>query len=157
MGNDKKAVKDSEGERWYGEEVHRGDGLMMIAQEGRPSLRRFRISRRLPHPAQHGSLRNIEAHHFDFSVNAWRTPSGVLSDHAEDEFAQLLANASSSHACPMPREPGPIQLESRPMPPSNRLRLDKDQCPPPSWPKPPQNHPEQFVLRCESRMWTFLF
>ena len=47
----------------------------------------------------------------------------------------------------MPREPRPIQFEPGPMPANDSLRLDKDQCPPPSRPQPPQDHPEQFV-RC---------
>jgi hypothetical protein len=38
-------------------------------------------------------------------VNPRRSPGRVLRDHAEDEFAQLLADAFSSRALPVPREP----------------------------------------------------
>jgi len=63
MGNDEEAIKHAEGDRRYCEEVHRGDGFPMIAQKGRPSLCRFPIPRRLPHPAKHGPFRNVEAKH----------------------------------------------------------------------------------------------
>src|ERR1035437_1954220 len=153
MRNDKKAIKNFEGERWYGEEVHRGYGLAMIIEECHPTLCRFGISRRLAHPTQHSSLRNIEAKDFNFPVDARRTPSGVLGDHAEDEVAQSFADAFSSHACPMPREPRPRQLEPRLVPANDGLRLDKDQCPLPSRPEPLQDHPEQLVASSKSRLW----
>jgi hypothetical protein len=79
-------------------------------------------------------------------VNARRTPSRILGDHAEDEFAQFPAHTLSSYPVPAPREPGPIQLESRLVPTNNGLRLNENQGPFPSWPKPPQDHPKQFVL-----------
>src|ERR1039458_6725184 len=63
MSNDEEAVEHAEGERMQGEEIHRGDGLTMIAQKRGPTLCRLGISRSLSHPTQHGSLRNIEAQH----------------------------------------------------------------------------------------------
>jgi hypothetical protein len=86
-------------------------------------------------------------------VNARRTPSAILRDHVKDQFAQFPAYAPSSHADPMPREPRPIQLETRPMPSNNGLRLDEDQSPLPSRPEPPQDHPEQLVRNQKSRLW----
>src|SRR5450631_4543674 len=62
--DDEKAVEHSESQRWDGKEIHRGDGFPMIAQKSRPPLGRPRTPRRSPHPAQHGSLRKIEAKHF---------------------------------------------------------------------------------------------
>src|ERR1035438_27060 len=90
-------------------------------------------------------------------MNARRTPGWVLCDHAEDEFAQFPADASSSHADPMPRKPCPIQLEPRPMPANDSLRLDKDQCPPPANPEPLQHHPEEFVRQSKPRLRMLLF
>ena len=124
----------------------------MVAQKSRPSLCRFGISRSFSHPAQDGSLRNVEAQHLQLTVNAWRTPGGVLGDHAEDEFAQFSAYALSSRPVPMPREPRPIQLESRLMPANDGLRLDENQGPLPSWPNPPQDYPKQFVGSSEPRL-----
>src|ERR1035437_4346494 len=152
MGNDEEAVEDSERESRYGEEIHCRNRLAMVIQECHPSLRRFRISRSLSHPAQYGSLRNVEAKHPQFTVNPRRTPGWVFGNHAEDEVAQFLAYASSSHACSMPREPRPIQLEACPVPANHCLRLHEEQRPLPSRPKPPQNHPKQFVGSGKSRL-----
>ena len=153
MRYDKETVQYAEGQRRHGEEVHRGNRFSVIAQEGRPSFCRFRAPRRSPHPAQHRSLGNIETQHLEFAMNPRRTPGWVLGDHAEDKFTQLPADAFSSPAGPMPREPRPVQLESRPVPTNDGLWLDKGQHPLPSGPEPPQHHPEQLVRNCKSRLW----
>src|ERR1035441_10673135 len=84
-------------------------------------------------------------------MNALRTPSSVFVDHAEDQRAQFPAHTFSPRWSPMPRKPGPIQLESRPMPANDRLWLHEDQCPAPAFPEPLQHDPEQFVGRGKSR------
>ena len=157
MRNDKKAVENAEGQRRYGEEVHCGNSLAMIAQERRPAFCRLGIARRFSHPAQHGPLRNIEAKHLQLSVNARRAPGSVLGDHAEDEFAQFPAHALSSHTVSIPRKPRPVELESRPMPANDGFRLDENQRPLPSRPKSPQYHPEHFVGSGKSRLRMPLF
>src|ERR1035438_684335 len=132
MRNDEETVENAEGERWHGEEVHRGNDFTMIAQKGRPSLSRLGIARRFSHPTQYRPFRNIEAQYLQLSVNARRAPGWVLGDHGEDEFAQFFAYALSSHTVPISREPRPIQLESCPMPADDGLRLDENQRPFPS-------------------------
>ena len=84
MGNDEETVKNAECERGYSEEIHRGDGLAMIAEKRRPSFGRLRISWRFPHPAEHSSLGNFEAQHLQLTMDARRSPGRVLSNHAED-------------------------------------------------------------------------
>jgi len=81
-----------------------------------------------------------------FGMNAWRTPGRVLGNHAENETAQFLADAFSSHTASMPRKPSPIQLEPCSAPTSNSLWLDQDQHLLPSRPKPPQDYLKEFVL-----------
>jgi hypothetical protein len=157
MGDDEEAVENAKSQRRHGKEIHCRDGFTMVAQKGRPALCRLGTPRRFPHPAQYGSLRNLEAKHFQLTVNARSSPGRVLDDHTEDEFAQFFADAFSSHLVPMTRKPRPIQLESCPMPANDGLRLDEDQRPSPSRPKPPQDHPEQFVRRSESRLRVLLF
>src|ERR1700678_4022309 len=93
MSDHKEAVENAKGQRWHSEEVHRGNGFPMIAQERGPSVCRLRTPRCLPHPAQDGSFRNIEAKHRKLSVDAWRTPVWILGDHTEDEFPQFNADA----------------------------------------------------------------
>jgi hypothetical protein len=129
----------------------------MIVEESSPPLCRLGITRRFPHPAQHRSLRNIEAEHLQFTVYARRTPGRVLSHHSVDEFAQFPAHTSSARMLPMPREPRPIQFESCPMPADDRLRLDKNQCLPPTRPEPPQYHPKQLIESGKPRLWMPLF
>ena len=119
--DDEEAVKHAEGERGHSEEVHRGDGFAMVAQKPRPSFGRLRISRSFLHPTQHGSLRDVEAEHFQFAMNPWRAPGRVLGDHAEDEFAQFFARWPSSRTGVLARDPLPIQLESGTMPAKNNL------------------------------------
>jgi len=157
MRDDEEAVQNAEAQRRHGEEVHRGNRFAMVVQKSRPSLCRLRIARCFSHPAQHGSLRNIEAKHPQLTVNARRAPGGVVDDHAENEFAQFLADALSSRTVPMPRKPRPVELEPRPVPANNGLRLNEDQCPLPSRPQPPQDYPEKLVGYSKSRQRVPLF
>jgi hypothetical protein len=67
MADDEEAIENAERDRRDREEVHRCDRLAMIPQEGHPSLRRFRISRRTLHPTGDGSLRDLEAQREKFA------------------------------------------------------------------------------------------
>jgi hypothetical protein len=90
-------------------------------------------------------------------MNTRRTPGRVLSDHAKDQFAQLFAHTFSSHAGSTPRVPRPVQLEFRPVPTDNGVRLDEDQGSLPSRPEPLQHHLEQFVVSSKLRLRLLLF
>jgi hypothetical protein len=152
MCYDEEAVQDAKSECRHGKEVHRCDGFAMVAQECRPSLCRLGIPLRFPHPAQHGSLGEVEAEHFQLAVNPWRTPSGVFCDHAKDEFAQFPTDTFSPSAAPMPREPGPIQFEPSPMPADDRLRLDDEERMFPSRPESKEANPKQPIWDGKPRM-----
>ena len=157
MRDDEKAVQHSEGQRWHCKEIHRGDGFPMIAQKGRPSRGRLWTARRSPHPAQYGSLRKIEAKHFQFAVDARCAPCGIFHDHAKDQFAQFLADACSARANPTPREPRPIQLEPRTVPANACSWLDEDQRALPFRPESPEDHPKQLGGRGDLRARMPLF
>jgi hypothetical protein len=43
------------------------------------------------------------------------------------------------------------------MPANDGLRLNKDQCLPPTWPEPPQYQPKQLIGNGKSRLWMPLF
>jgi len=49
------------------------DRFSVITQKGRPLFRRLRIPVCLPHPAQQGSLRDVEAEHPQLAVDTRRT------------------------------------------------------------------------------------
>ncbi len=129
----------------------------MIIQKRRPSLCRLRVSRSLSHPAQHRSLRDIEAQHLQLTMNTRRAPSRILRNHAKDEVTEFSVDALSAGARAMARQPRPIQLESCAMPPYDRLRLHDDQRTFPPCPEPLQDHPEQFVGSGKSRLGMPLF
>ena len=152
MGDNEEAVKHAEGERGHGKEIHRRDGFPTLAQKGRPSLCRIRIPWRFPHPAQDGPFRNVEAEHLEFAMNPWRAPGWIVRNHAEDEFAEFNADALPAGANWMSREPGPIRLETGPVPLHNGLRLNENQCLPPAGPEAPQYHPEKSLRNGKSRM-----
>ena len=152
VDDDEEAVKNSEGKRRHGEEIHGGYRFAVVFEERHPALCRFGISRNFPRPAQHSSFRNVEAQHLQLAVDSRCFPGPVLGNHAKDEFLQFPADAFSSCAVPMPRKPRPKQLESSPVRATDSLRLDEDQCPFPSRPEPPQHHPEQFVRSKNPRL-----
>src|ERR1700693_3264280 len=75
MANNEEAVEKTEGDRRNGEEIHGGDGFAMMAEKSQPPPTRFWISGRSLHPAGDASLRNIEAEHQKFAVDAGATPA----------------------------------------------------------------------------------
>ncbi len=125
--DDKEAIENAEGECWHGEEVHRCDGFAMIAQKGRPSLCWLRTPGRFPHPAQNASFRNIEAEHLQFAMNARRTPSFILRDHAKDEIAQFPACRLPAGSYPFAGYPVPVEPEPGTVPANDRLRLHDEE------------------------------
>ena len=152
MRNHEEAVEHPKRERRHGEEVHRRNSFSVINQKCRPPLRRLRASWGLPHPTQHRSLGDIEAEHLQLTMNPWRTPGWVLGHHAEDKFAYFPAHTFSARTLPMPRQPGPIELEPRPVPANHGVGLYEDQRMLPSRPETTQDHPKQFVRSGKSRM-----
>ena len=58
MADHEVAVQDSEGEGRHGEEVHRGDGLAVVAQESQPMLAPLGTPGRTLKPTRDGRLGN---------------------------------------------------------------------------------------------------
>jgi hypothetical protein len=100
--NHEEAVENAEAQCWHREEIHRCNCFSMIAQKRRPSLGRLRTPRSFPHPAQHRSLRKLEAKHLQFTVSARHSPCRVLGDPLKDEFPHLLADALPARGGSMP-------------------------------------------------------
>jgi hypothetical protein len=86
-------------------------------------------------------------------VNPRRTPCGILCDHAEDEFSQLLARRFRAVANPLPGDPPPVQPEASTVPTDDRFGLDYEESLSPSRPKPSQHDPEQPIRRSETGLW----
>src|SRR6266478_8565691 len=100
MTDHEEAVQHAEGDRRSREKIKRRDGFPMIAQKGEPALASLRISRRSFHPTRDSSLGNIETEHKKLAMNARRFPRRILSDHAEDQFANLLRDLFSPDRLP---------------------------------------------------------
>src|SRR5260370_25222933 len=151
MRDDEEAVQHAEGDCWDCEEVHRGNCFAVVAQEGCPSPGGFGTSRRIAHPSQDGALRDVEPEHLQLTVDSWRTPSGVVSHHTGDEFAQRFRRRLSAGLKAPARDPLPVHLESGAMPAYDGLGLDNEQRLFPSRPAPPQGDPEEPVMGAEAR------
>jgi len=145
VGDNEKTVEHAKCHGWHREEVHRGDSLAMVRQERHPFFCRLRIPGRFPHPVQHSSFRDFEAEHLEFAMNARRTPSRILRDHAEYHLPQFFACGPSSHAGPAPRDPLPVQLEPCSMPTDNGFGLNNENRPLPARPDSAQEAPEELV------------
>jgi hypothetical protein len=145
VADDEKAVKDTKRERWDGEKVHRSNGLAMVSEERHPSLHRVWISRGSPDPSRYAPFRDIETQLEQLAMNARRSPSRILSHHAEDQGANLFADTLPSSYLSNSGDPRPIQTKPRPMPVHDGSRSDQDERLPPPGPARSQRNPEQLV------------
>ena len=87
VADDEEAVEYAEGDCGDSEEIHRGDGFLVVTQKGQPALVWIWVCGNSFHPSRNGSFGNIKTEHEKFSVDAWSSPGGVLRRHAEDEIA----------------------------------------------------------------------
>lgn len=145
MCDDEEAIEHAEGQGRDSEEVHRSDGFTVIAQEGRPSFRRFGIPGGFAHPVQHSSFADVEAEHLQFAMDTRRAPSWVVSYHSENQVAQFSARRLSSSMDLPSRYAAPIQSDSGPMPPYDSIRINDMKSLPPFSPEPSHHNPKQFL------------
>ena len=146
----KKPVQNTESERWDGEKVHRSNGLAMVSEERQPSLHQVWTSRGSPDPPRNTPFREIETQLEQFVMNARRSPGWILSNHTEDQGANLFADTLPSSYLADSGDPRPIQTKSRSMPVHNGSRSDPDERLPPPGPAHSQGNPEQFVQGSQS-------
>ena len=83
-------------------------------------------------------------------MNARRSPGWILSNHTEDQGANLFADRLPSSYLADSGDPRPIQTKSRSMPVHDRSRSDQDESLPPPGPPHSQRNPEQFVQGSQS-------
>jgi hypothetical protein len=115
------------------------DGVLVVAQEGRPPLLMTRVGRTLREIARDGGQADREPELLEFALDLPRPPA-ILEREAVDQLSQLPRD---------PRPPGPASGESAPIEPEalavpadDGLRLDDDQHFLPARPKPLQCEPE---------------
>jgi hypothetical protein len=83
-------------------------------------------------------------------MNARRSPGWILSNHTEDQGANLFADTLPSSYLADSGDPRPIQAKSRSMPVHDGSRSDQDERLPPPGPAHSQRNPEQFVQGSQS-------
>jgi len=149
MADDKEAVENAERDGRDGEEVHRCDGLAVIPQEGQPTLCRFRISGCTLHPPGDGSLRDLEAQHEKFAVDARSTPGRVLGNHLENQISDCFGESSSTDLFFHSGDQAPVQTKSASVPTNHGLRGDQEERLLPSGPELAREHPEKLIERTE--------
>ena len=123
----------------------------MVSKEGQPVLGPVRISRRSLHPTGDGSLGKFKTDHAEFPMYPRRSPGGILSDHTEDQFANLLRCRSSSDLPPDSGDQPPVHTKTSPMPADDGFGRDDDEGPLPSRPDPPSDYPEELIEEVKAR------
>src|ERR1700674_290358 len=98
MTVDEKAMERAEGDRWNSEKVHRGNRFPVITEKGKPAPGQLRIARCTFHPTRNRSLRDIKTKHEKLAMDAWRSPGLILSNHTEDQGANLFADTHRTGA-----------------------------------------------------------
>src|SRR6516225_10566796 len=83
-------------------------------------------------------------------MDAWRSPSGVLRHHAEDQLPQLLRRRPSPGRFPDSGDQPPIHAKAGPVPADNSFRSDDDDRLLPSRPQSTEGNPEELVKQIES-------
>jgi hypothetical protein len=142
--------QNTKSERWYGEKVHRSNGLAMVPEERQPSLHQVWISRGSPDPSRDTPFRELETQLEQLAMNARRSPSWILSHHTEDQGANLFADRLPSSYLADSGDPRPIQTKSRSVPVHDASRSDQDERLPPLGPEHSQGNPEQLVQGSQS-------
>ena len=151
MSDHEKTVQHAKPDGGNREEVHRGNHFLMVAQKGQPPFTWLAVPRRSFHPAGDRPFRDVEPQHQQFPMDAWRSPSGVFRNHAEDQLPQLLRRRPSPNRLPDSGDQPPIHAKAGPVPADNSLRNDDDDRPLPSRPQPTDGNPEELVKQTESR------
>src|SRR5467141_3763803 len=101
-------------------------------------------------PSRDTPFREIETQLEQLAMNARRSPSWILSNHTEDQGANLFADTLPSSYLADSGDPRPIQAKSRSVPVHDGSRSDQDERLPPPGPAHSQRNPEQFVQGSQS-------
>ena len=81
-----------------------------------------------------------------------RSPGGILNDHTEDQFANLLRCRSSSELPPDSGDQPPVHTKTSPVPADDGFGRDDDEGLLPSRPDPPSDYPEELIEEVEARV-----
>src|SRR5258708_5757880 len=137
--NTRNTYKDLETDGGHSEEVNGDQLLGVIPEEGAPGLRRRLAAAH--HVFAYAALTDVDAQFEQLTVDAGRTPTGILPAHLADQISDLTANDRST-VLAAAHLPGPEQPKARTMPSHDRFGLDDDQCRAPVAPNARQPDPQ---------------
>jgi len=99
MFDDEKAIQHAERHRGHRKEIHCGDHLAVILQEGQPLLSRIPTATEDAQISTDGPFRNNESKFLQFSMDPGRSPIPILLSQTADDNADLISNLRPSAAC----------------------------------------------------------
>ena len=127
MADDEEAIEHAKGDCGHGEEIHGRNRFPVVSQEGEPTLGGLGISRRPFHPTRDRSLAKIKTEHKQLTVDARRSPGGILNHHPEDQLSNSLRRRLPPNPRPDFRGQFPVQAKTSPVPTNDGFRRDDDQ------------------------------
>ena len=136
-----KTIQDSERESWHGEEVHRRDGLAVIAQESSPEFPCLLGRKQAVEIARNGAFRDVEAQFQKLTVNSGSAPGRILVRQSLDEGSNLGIDLWPAQALG-PRSKAPEQPKASAMPGDNGFWFDNNQGVAPCGPKTAKQNPK---------------
>src|SRR5712672_1114325 len=113
-------IEQVETDSWNNEQVHGGNVLRVVTQEGSPSLAGRRPS--FDHVPGDARLRDLKPELEQFAVDAWRAPKRICDAHPPDQCAQLRVDPRSPSL--WARLPTPVAAKAGPVPTHERLGPD---------------------------------
>ncbi len=118
-------VQDVERDRGNGEEVHGGNALPVVLQEGLPAAELIRLRGTPRHVARDCSLGHVESQLLEFAMDPRSAPT-IIGGHPPDQLPDFAIDSSTAWRATS-RFPGPEETEAPPMPTDDRVRLYDDQ------------------------------
>ncbi len=145
VADDDEDIEQAEGRGGDRGEVHGGEAVAVVAQEGGPGLASGSgRSREVAQEARHGPLGDCEAEAKQLAVDAWRAPGG-LRRHSTDEVENLTRQGRAPGGPAPAGEPGPVGSEAGAVPADDGTGLDNGERACPAGPRAAQDDPESAV------------
>lgn len=142
--DDEQDVEDAEGDGRDGEEIHGGDDIPMVPEEGPPVLPGSRWCRPLWHVTGNCALGDLDPELEQLSVDSGCTPGWILPAQATDEITNIAADPWTSRLLRLGLPP-PVPAESRPMPSNHGRRLHDGHGACPLGPRLTKPNPEHAI------------
>ena len=129
----------------YGEEVHRGDRIPMVAQEHEPAMDDVGGRRPTRQVARDGALGDLAPEHAELAVDARRSACRILLRHPSDQVSDTPVCQWPPGSSTTAGQPSPVATKPGTVPADDRLWFHEHQDLGPPRPEPAQCDPEPAV------------